>query len=98
VLLISGRDDRMWPSTAMAELSLRRLREHGHPHAVEHLAYDSAGHLIHPPFAPTTRRYQKHGVLGTEFDYGGGPAANAHACADSWPKVLDFLGTALRTT
>src|SRR5262249_127971 len=32
VLLLSGEDDQMWPSTPMAEISMTRLREHNFAH------------------------------------------------------------------
>lgn len=95
VLLISGTDDQMWPSTALAELAVERLTEHGHPHVVEHLVYEGAGHLIFPPFAPTTRRHSFHAVLKADFTYGGSAEADARACIDSWPKVLSFLKATL---
>ena len=94
VLMISGTDDGMWPSTAMSELAARRLAAHGHPHPVEHLVYEGAGHAIFPPFAPTTRRHSMHAILKSDFTFGGSAAADARACIDSWPQVLAFLEAA----
>ncbi len=98
VLMISGTDDGMWPSTAMAELAVARLAAHGHPHRVEHLVYEGAGHGIFPPFAPTTRRHSFHDILKADFTFGGSAAADARACIDSWPKVLAFLTSAVEAT
>ena len=94
VLMISGTDDQMWPSTALAELAMARLAEHGHRFPFEHLVNEGAGHMIFPPFAPTTRRHSVHGVLKMDFAFGGTAAADARACIDSWPKVLSFLEAA----
>lgn len=85
VMLISGADDQMWPSTRLCELAMDRLRAHGHRFPYRHLSYDHAGHLITPlgvAAAPTT--------IG-RFKTGGSPEANAQASADAWPKVLDVL-------
>jgi len=98
VLLISGRDDQIWPSTVFSEMVVARLQKHGHPYAVEHLAYEGAGHMIFPPFAPTTRRNSAHAVLKTNYLFGGSAEADAAACIDSWPKVLAFLEAAVART
>jgi len=98
LLLISGRDDQMWPSTTFSEMVVARLAEQKHPHIFEHLAYDGAGHLIFPPFAPTTRRNSVHAVSELDYLFGGSAAADAAACIDSWPKVLKFLEVAVTDT
>lgn len=94
VLLISGTADSMWPAVTLSEIAVQRLREHGHRFPLEHLVYEGAGHMIFPPYAPTTRRNAVHAVLGTDFAFGGSAEADAAACADSWPKVLAFLAEA----
>lgn len=43
LLLISGRRDRLWPSTPMAEQIVRSLKENGFGLPYEHIAMDS-GH------------------------------------------------------
>jgi dienelactone hydrolase len=44
VLLVSGEEDHMWPSTAMAKLVERRAGERGFAHQLTHLRYAGAGH------------------------------------------------------
>ena len=44
VLLLSGEDDRMWPSPVLAGIAAARLAQHGHPHPVLHRRYPGAGH------------------------------------------------------
>jgi dienelactone hydrolase len=95
ILLISGQDDQLWPSAALAQIALRRLTQHDFAFPVEHLSYPSAGHLIGIPYTTTTVRHARHRVLGYDFSFGGTPAADAFAQADSWPKVLAFLTTAI---
>lgn len=95
VLLISGRDDAMWPSTAMSEIAMQRLAKHRHPYSFVHLAYPDAGHAIMPPFIPTTTRSSFHEILKAEFLFGGSASGDAHACMDSWPRLLAFLKDAV---
>ena len=92
VLLISGEDDQMWPSTLMAECIMRRLAEHRFAWPYRHLHYPNAGHLIGPLWQPTTVNSRRHPTVGVTFAYGGAPAGQAHANADSWEYVLEWLG------
>jgi pimeloyl-ACP methyl ester carboxylesterase len=89
VLLVSGDDDQVWPSSRSAELAVGRLRSHGHPFPVDHLRYPGAGHLIGPPFWPTNLRI---GRIGER--YGGSPDATERANAAAWPRVLAFVAAA----
>ena len=52
VLLISGTDDQVWPSTRLSEMVIERLEEHNHPFRYEHLRYEDAGRLTIPNFTP----------------------------------------------
>lgn len=54
VLLISGQDDALWPSTWFGERIVDRLRRHRFEHAYTHLAYDGAGHAIGPRLPQST--------------------------------------------
>jgi dienelactone hydrolase len=49
VLLISGKDDRVWPSALMAEMIATRLRQNQHPYRFQHLSYENAGHSFGLP-------------------------------------------------
>lgn len=46
VLLLSGEEDTLWPSTWLSERVMERLRERQFPHSFEHVSYPDAGHLI----------------------------------------------------
>jgi len=98
VLLISGKDDAMWPSERLAEIARRRLEEHHFPHSYRHLAYDGAGHMIGMPYTPTTVLASRHPLTGELFAYGGTPQAYAAARLDSWREVLKMLGEAFGLT
>jgi dienelactone hydrolase len=92
VLLVSGRDDALWPSTQMADEVIQRLKKFHHPHRSEHLAYDGDGHGIRKAYLPAAGTVSNR-VLVLD----GSEEANAKAQADSWPKVLDFLRKSLQT-
>jgi dienelactone hydrolase len=91
VMLVSGKDDRVWPSSELSEITMRRLMQHRHRFPFVHLSYESAGHRFYPPYVPTTIVAIKHPVNGVEYALGGTPEGNAAAAEDSWPKVLAFL-------
>ena len=54
VLLISGEDDALWPSTKLAQIAMDRLSQYQHAYPDRHLHYAGAGHLISEPYLPTT--------------------------------------------
>ncbi len=92
MLLISGGDDHVWPAKQMAEAIAARLKEHNFAHAVEHLHYPSAGHLLRYPHLPTTARDSRHEHLhGARFSFGGSAQADAEAQADAWHRTITFL-------
>ncbi len=93
VLLISGTDDQLWPSAEMGDMVMARLKAHNHPYPYEHLKYEGAGHEISGLYLPMSTSTRAGNLI-----LGGSPAANAHASADSWPKVLAFLEQHLRAT
>ncbi|QBK04654.1 palmitoyl-CoA hydrolase [Hylemonella gracilis] len=95
VLMISGIEDRVWPSTGLTEFAVERFKRLGFRHPVKHLAYADAGHSIAWPNAPTTMLKSKHPVSGEEMDMGGTPEGTARARQESWPRMLEFLSGAL---
>jgi uncharacterized protein len=44
ILLISGMEDKMWPSSQMADMIIKRLDEKKFPFWYKHFAYQNAGH------------------------------------------------------
>ncbi|MBO0703224.1 MAG: palmitoyl-CoA hydrolase, partial [Candidatus Dormibacteraeota bacterium] len=97
VLLLSGSDDAMWPSSKMSDMVVSRLREHGHPHPVRHLRADGTGHWIQHPHLPTTVNHSAHPLDGVDYAYGGEPAAQARGQAAAWEGVLQFLAEVFGT-
>jgi dienelactone hydrolase len=95
VLLISGQDDQMWPSPALAEIAMKRLAERRFRFPYAHLSYPGAGHVIGQPGMPSTVTASLHPLAGRWLAYGGNPKDNAAAAADSWPKIIAFFREAL---
>ena len=87
ILLLSGTDDTIWPSTAMSEAVVARLKRFGHPHGFEHIAYQDAGHSISRPWYAAQGEYVRNG---------GTPAGNARASVDAWQRVLAFFESHLK--
>jgi len=44
ILLITGKEDKMWPSSQMADMIIKRLDEKKFPFWYKHFAYQNAGH------------------------------------------------------
>jgi len=86
VLLITGGDDQMGPSSRSAEMIIGKLKKNKHPYPYQHLSYEMAGHGIYGFYIPTTES-----TRAGHLALGGTPEANARAQADSWRKVLIFL-------
>jgi len=96
ILLVSGEQDAMWPSTPMGEIVERRTAERGFSYEVTHLRYSDAGHLCAGvPGTPVVTEV-RHPLTNGFYTFGGSRAGNAAARADSWPRVLSFLDDALR--
>jgi dienelactone hydrolase len=87
ILLISGNNDNLWPSTQMEEMVMKRLKEKRHPFPDRHLAYPGVGHFIPIPNVPTTSNFIR--------ELGGDPELTAAAAADSWLRIIDFLNQSL---
>jgi dienelactone hydrolase len=96
VLLVSAGKDKAWPSVALNEIALERLRRSGHRWPVEHLVYEAAGHaIVPPPYGPATELVfagpSVEGGPGVALATGGTPEANAAARADVWVRIREFL-------
>ncbi|MFC4450164.1 acyl-CoA thioester hydrolase/BAAT C-terminal domain-containing protein [Halorussus aquaticus] len=89
VVLLAGSDDATWPAPALSAMAIDRLDRRGHDQPYQLRVYDDAGHVFGLPY----RRYTGE---ATSQEYGGSPAANAVAAADSWPVVLRYLRRGLR--
>ncbi|HYM59303.1 MAG TPA: acyl-CoA thioesterase/bile acid-CoA:amino acid N-acyltransferase family protein [Thermoanaerobaculia bacterium] len=97
VLLISGRDDGVWPSSAMAERIVERLKRNNFAYAYKSHVYDHAGHGIARPYTSTMElNSRRHPLTGKTVHLGGTPAGTAKAREDSWRQMLAFVDEHLR--
>ena len=90
VLLLSGRDDQIWPSSMMAERLIKRLRQAHRAYRDESVTYEGAGHWFPLAYVPTRGSRQN-----MSLEIGGTPEGAAKAQADTWPRILRFLAQAL---
>jgi dienelactone hydrolase len=90
ILLISGDDDRLWPSSFMAGQILSRLHAKHHSFSDVWLRYANAGHDIGEPYYIYSDSTLAH-LARYDMALGGTPAANKSAGADAWPRVIAFL-------
>ncbi len=92
VLLVSARDDKLWPSAAMADQVIARLDKAKFRYPHNNLAYDNAGHAgFGEPLPPGT--VVPPAMLA---QLGGTAEGNLAMRADAWPKLLAFLDEALK--
>lgn len=90
VLLVCGEAETMWPACPMSRQVAARSKARSGP-PVTMLSYKDAGHFVFGP--PIAKDHPFYPRLG---EYGGSPAGNAAARADSWPRVVAFLRLAMR--
>ncbi len=86
VLLISGKDDQLWPSSLMGDKIMERLKQHGHRFRDQHVSYEGVGHSIPLGYLPLAGSRR-----GLRFAIGGNPRATAQASPDAWRRILEFL-------
>jgi dienelactone hydrolase len=92
ILMMSGEDDQLWPSTWFAQFAEVRLANAGFQHPHEHRSYPGAGHFgCLPPNLPAGTSVARHPLVPMRFEFGGTPRDNAAASADFWPRVVTFL-------
>ena len=92
LLLITGKDDQLWPSDVYAELVVERLKRHNHPYSVEHVCYEQTGHFVCFPYGlPSLPPMLELTTGPVSFGFGGVASSQARANIDSWQKILTFL-------
>ena len=93
ILLISGEDDKLWPSERMASLIITRLKKHNYPYRYHHISYPSAGHRIKVPglgresYEPISEDTVTHEIL----ELGGTCEGNKMASEQSWAETVNFF-------
>ena len=87
VLLLSGKDDQQWASTAMSAAIVARARNNGFANDIEQQAYTHAGH----EFDALPNIPQPDFSQVATWRSGGTPQGNAQAAIAAWEQVLTLL-------
>ena len=95
VLLISGTEDKAWPSSLMADKIMKRLKMHDFRFCYEHLRYANAGHGLFAAHDSADVLFAEKFARESPGAMGGTREGVVAAQADAWPKVLAFLNEAL---
>lgn len=95
ILLISGKADALWPSFDMSERIVKRLHDKTFKHAVTHLSYEDAGHMVFMGDPAAASALAAKAAPGNIM-LGGTGEANMTAWTDNWPKALAFFDKALK--
>jgi len=95
ILMFSGKDDQVWPSTHMANQVIRRLRDYGKdPIEMRNFQYAGVGHLISTnPESLDEQRAGEITINGKVYPYpfGGSAEADLRAKQDARNRVFDLL-------
>ncbi|MCK0191449.1 acyl-CoA thioester hydrolase/BAAT C-terminal domain-containing protein [Arenibacter sp. F20364] len=94
ILLFSGKDDQVWPSSIMADMIEKRLETNTFEHSFQNIKYDNAGHLISSnPDDNTSYRTGTINISGKdyEYEYGGNNDGDFKAKRDAKLKLMEFL-------
>lgn len=84
ILLISGRNDLLWPSAAMADAVEARLKKNNFKHKVLNRQWDNVGHHVAGvPNRPTADSVR----------LGGTPQTIANAQFEAWREIIAFLNS-----
>ena len=94
ILLLSGKDDKVWPSSIMADMLEKRIREDNFKYTFENVKYEDAGHLISSN--PESNSNERIGQITIEnqkykFEYGGTNEGDNKAKRDAKIKVLKLI-------
>ncbi|WP_215731645.1 acyl-CoA thioester hydrolase/BAAT C-terminal domain-containing protein [Bizionia saleffrena] len=94
ILLLSGSDDKVWPSLIMADIIEQRLKENNFKHSFQNIKYENAGHLIsNNPEVNSNFRTETINVDGKDYEYefGGTNEGDFKARKDAKIKLIEFI-------
>lgn len=94
ILLFSGKEDKVWPSSLMADRIEQRIKASNFPHAFLNIKYEKAGHLIssHPEINSSSRTGNMT-IMGKDYEYefGGTIEGDKKAKQAAKIKLLEFI-------
>lgn len=94
ILLFSGTDDKVWPSSLMADMIEENLKEYDFKHSFQNIKYENAGHLISSkPEESSNKRTGIINISGKEYEYefGGTNDGDFKAKKEAKIKLLEFI-------
>lgn len=91
ILFISGKDDKVWPSTMMTERLVQRLIDKDFPYEFMHLTYEDAGHNFAGGGQGCGIPYLPAEDYSNSSARGGTDQGNALAAIDSWNEIMKFI-------
>ena len=94
IILFSGKDDKVWPSSIMADMIEKRLEDNSFEHSFKNIKYDNAGHLIsNNPDDKSSYRTGRIHIDGKDYEYefGGNDNGDFKAKQDAKMKLMEFL-------
>ncbi|MFA5075167.1 MAG: acyl-CoA thioesterase/bile acid-CoA:amino acid N-acyltransferase family protein [Candidatus Babeliales bacterium] len=92
ILMISGEDDKVWPSTLYCNLVMERLNKKKSIIERKHLHFPDAGHGFLFPYFPSSAGQPIYYPMGKFWVTLGGTAqGNALAAKKAWQETLNFL-------
>lgn len=91
VLILSGEDDKIWPSSVYAKQIIKRAYEYEKQSNFTWINFDHAGHDFMLPNLPSADLAIYHPVGGFWCRFGGTMLGNARASQESWQHVIRFL-------
>ncbi|WP_431167725.1 acyl-CoA thioester hydrolase/BAAT C-terminal domain-containing protein [Tenacibaculum halocynthiae] len=94
IILFSGNDDLVWPSSIMADMIEERLKEKSFNHSFQNVKYKNAGHLISSnPEATSNYRTGLITIEGKKYEYefGGTNKGDSKAKKDAKIKLMEYL-------
>jgi pimeloyl-ACP methyl ester carboxylesterase len=96
ILLFSGNDDKVWPSSLMADMIEKRLEYYSFKHSFQNIKYDNAGHLISNN--PNDESSYRTGIINIngkdyEYEFGGNDVGDFKAKQDAKIKLMEWLET-----
>jgi len=90
ILIISGEEDNMLPSSVAGKSIMEQLNTHNSKIQKKLIIYPNAGHAIFAiPYSPSID-LPAH-IKTSWVPFGGTQEGNARAQKESWQEVLDFL-------
>ncbi|MEL6253859.1 MAG: acyl-CoA thioester hydrolase/BAAT C-terminal domain-containing protein [Bacteroidota bacterium] len=94
VLLLSGKDDKVWPAAMMADMLEVRSKAYSFAYPFENIQYENTGHMISSN--PDQKEGPRQGSMNIQgnsypFEFGGSNEGDYQAKQDIRKRIMQFL-------